>query len=78
VDGEHAIADLICDLGKSAEERDLDFVAEIQRGIGHWYAEHHFHDTTISDGAAANRRELCWTSLPSGATKVAQSVKTQP
>ena len=41
---EHAIADLICDLGHLAEERDLDFLAEVQRGIGHWYAEHHSHD----------------------------------
>jgi hypothetical protein len=43
-DDEHAIADLICDLGHLAEERDLDFLAEVQRGIGHWYAEHHSHD----------------------------------
>jgi hypothetical protein len=26
---EHAIADLICDLGHLAEERDLDFIAEV-------------------------------------------------
>ncbi len=36
---EHAIADLIGDLGHLAVERDLDFLAEVQRGIGHWYAE---------------------------------------
>jgi hypothetical protein len=40
---EHAIADLICDLGHLAEERDLDFIAEVRRGIGHWFAEHHAH-----------------------------------
>jgi len=34
---EHAIADLICDLGHLAEERDLDFIAEVRRGIGHWF-----------------------------------------
>src|SRR5271169_1138150 len=36
---EHAIADLICDLGHLAEERGLDFLSEVKRGIGHWYAE---------------------------------------
>jgi hypothetical protein len=38
---DHAIADLICDLGHLAEERGLDFLNEIKRGIGHWYTEHH-------------------------------------
>jgi hypothetical protein len=38
---EHAIADLICDLGHLAEERGFDFLSEVKRGIGHWYAEHH-------------------------------------
>jgi hypothetical protein len=38
---EHAIADLICDLGHLAEERGFDFLSEARRGIGHWYAEHH-------------------------------------
>jgi DNA-directed RNA polymerase alpha subunit len=28
-----------------AEERDLDFIAEVRRGIGHWFAEHHAHDS---------------------------------
>jgi hypothetical protein len=42
---EHAIADLICDLGHLAEERDRDFIAEVRRGIGHWFAEHHAHDS---------------------------------
>ena len=37
---EHAIADLICDLGHSAEERGFDFLNEVRRGIGHWYAEY--------------------------------------
>ena len=41
---EHAIADLICDLGHLAEERGLDFLSEVRRGIGHWYAEHHARD----------------------------------
>jgi hypothetical protein len=40
---EHAIADLICDLGHLAEERGFDFLSEVRRGIGHWYAEHHAH-----------------------------------
>ena len=41
---EHAIADLICDLGHLAEQRGFDFLSEAQRGIGHWYAEHHASD----------------------------------
>ena len=41
---EHAIADLICDLGHLAEERGFDFLSEVRRGIGHWYAEHHASD----------------------------------
>ncbi len=38
---EHAIADLICDLGLLAEERGLDFLGEAKRGIRHWFAERH-------------------------------------
>jgi hypothetical protein len=34
-----AIADLICDLGHLADEWGLDFLNELRRGIGHWYAE---------------------------------------
>ena len=41
---EHAIADLICDLGHLADERGFDFLSEVKRGIGHWYAEHHASD----------------------------------
>jgi hypothetical protein len=41
---EHAIADLICDLGHLAEERGFDFISEVRRGLGHWYAEHHARD----------------------------------
>jgi hypothetical protein len=41
---EHATADLICDLGHLAEERGFDFISEVKRGIGHWYAEHHAAD----------------------------------
>ncbi len=41
---EHAIADLICDLGHLAEERGFDFLSEVKRGIGHWYAERHAAD----------------------------------
>ena len=38
---QHAIADLICDLGHLAEERGLDFLRAVGRGIGHWYVEQH-------------------------------------
>jgi len=41
---EHAIADLICDLGHLAVERDIDFLGEVKRGIGHWVAERHTRD----------------------------------
>jgi hypothetical protein len=41
---EHAIADLICDLGHLAEDHGRDFLGEVRRGIGHWYAEHHASD----------------------------------
>jgi hypothetical protein len=41
---EHAIADLICDLGHLTEERGFDFLDEVKRGIGHWYAECHVSD----------------------------------
>jgi hypothetical protein len=41
---DHAIADLICDLGHLADERGLDFIGELSRGIGHWYAEQHAHE----------------------------------
>ena len=41
---EHAIADLICDLGHLAEDHGLDFLGEVRRGVGHWYAEQHASD----------------------------------
>lgn len=40
-DDEHAIADLICDLGHLAEERGFDFVSEVTQGLRHWFAERH-------------------------------------
>jgi hypothetical protein len=46
---EHAIADLICDLGHLAEERGFDFISEVRRGIGHWYAEHHAAERHAED-----------------------------
>jgi hypothetical protein len=27
-----------------AEERGLDFLSDVRRGVGHWYAEHHARD----------------------------------
>ena len=50
---EHAIADLICDLGHLAEERGLDFLSEVRRGIGHWYAENHARDRHTLEPDAA-------------------------
>jgi hypothetical protein len=50
---EHAIADLICDLGHLAEQRGLDFLDEVRRGIGHWYAEQHADEGNILGPDAA-------------------------
>ena len=50
---EHAIADLICDLGHLAEERGFDFISEVRRGIGHWYAERHAEDHNVLGPDAA-------------------------
>ena len=50
---EHAIADLICDLGHLAEERGFDFISEVKRGIGHWYTEHHAEDRNLLGSDAA-------------------------
>lgn len=44
---DHAIADLICDLGHLAAARSLDFIDEVRRGIGHWYAEQHAKEGDI-------------------------------
>jgi hypothetical protein len=38
---EHAIADLICDLGHFADDRGFDFINEVRRGIRNWFAERH-------------------------------------
>ncbi len=34
-----AISDLISDLGHLADDIGLDFVQEVERGVGHWQAE---------------------------------------
>ena len=47
------MADLICDLGHLAEERGFDFISEVRRGIGHWYAEHHAEDHNVLGPDAA-------------------------
>jgi hypothetical protein len=36
---DHAIADLICDLGHLSEELGIDFLAQLQRGVQHWHVE---------------------------------------
>lgn len=36
---DHAIADLICDLGHLAHKRGFEFLSDVKRGVGHWYAE---------------------------------------
>ena len=44
---DHAIADLICDLGHLAAARSLDFIDEVRRGFGRWYAEQHAKEGDI-------------------------------
>ena len=51
--GRASIADLICDLGHLAEERGFDFLSEVKRGVGHWYAEHHASDGEVLGPDAA-------------------------
>jgi hypothetical protein len=55
---EHAIADLICDLGHLAEDRGFDFISEVKRGIGHWYAEHHAGDGELRTREIDGRETL--------------------
>jgi hypothetical protein len=50
---EHAIADMICDLGHLADDLGFDFLSEVRRGIGHWYAEHHLGDGDVLGPDAA-------------------------
>src|SRR5262252_3066754 len=45
---EHAIADLICDLGHLADVRGFDFLDEVKRGIGHWCAERYVSESRLS------------------------------
>jgi hypothetical protein len=54
---EHAIADLICDLGHLADARGFDFLDELERGIGHWYAERHVSDRPSRAGCRG--RDYC-------------------
>ena len=56
---EHVIADLICDLGHLADERGLDFLEEVARGVGHWHAEHKVRVTeAISDRMPSLKSKL--------------------
>jgi hypothetical protein len=50
---EHVIADLICDLGHLADDLGFDFLSEVRRGIGHWYAEQYLHDDAVLGADAA-------------------------
>jgi len=36
-----------------AEDRGFDFLSEVKRGIGHWYAEHHAGDGEVLGPDAA-------------------------
>ena len=44
---------LLPDFGHLAEERGFDFLSEVKRGIGHWYAEHHAGDSEVLGPDAA-------------------------
>jgi hypothetical protein len=50
---DHAIADLICDLGHLADERGLDFLDLVRCGIAHWYAGQYAHEDDILGPDAA-------------------------
>jgi len=50
---EHVIADLICDLGHLADELGFDFLSEVRRGIGHWYAEQQLRNDDVLGPDAA-------------------------
>jgi hypothetical protein len=50
---DHAISDLICDLGHLAEEQGLDFLDEVRGAIGHWYAEQHAQEGDVLGRDAA-------------------------
>lgn len=50
---DHAIADLICDLGHLAADRGLNFIDEMRRGVGHWYAEQYAKEGDILGPDAA-------------------------
>ena len=76
---EHAIADLICDLGHLAEGRGFDFLDEVRRGIGHWYAEVMFLIAIISARTLRWRSPLFRGSLaPKPFTMAAESCLSQP
>jgi hypothetical protein len=49
----HVIADLICDLGHLADDLGFDFLSEVRRGIGHWYAEQQPHNDDVLGPDAA-------------------------
>jgi hypothetical protein len=69
---EHAIADLICDLGHLAEERGFDFLNEVRRGIGHLYAEH------LPAQCRLARRRLLRCAINSGAIKAEADAPEAP
>jgi hypothetical protein len=56
-DHEHAISDLICDLGHLAEDRGFDFVSEARRGIRHRFAERQLGTVTISGRTPQSRSQ---------------------
>jgi hypothetical protein len=58
-DDQHAIADLICDLGHLADQRGLDFQLEVQRGIGHWFAEKNAAEGLAAAPEAAVQIIIC-------------------
>jgi hypothetical protein len=45
---EHSIADLICDLGHLADKQGINFLLEIERGVGHWHAERSKSDDAMA------------------------------
>src|SRR5262245_15550693 len=75
---EHAIADLICNLGHLADVRGFDFLDEARRGIGHWYAERHASDSDRLGPDAAVEITIAPMQVPQVGTWLSPTVTESP
>jgi hypothetical protein len=56
---EHTIADLICDLGHLADAKGVNFLQEIERGVGHWHAERSRSNDVMAVGQPYVQIKIC-------------------